>query len=208
MDESSNKNRKLALKLLIAPVLMFGFGFAMVPLYDVFCRVTGLNGKTGNQVFVEEGDRKVIADDQRVVTVQFLAMNNESAPIRFKPKQTSLKVHPGEIHEIYYTATNLTQHELVSQSVPSVSPLEAARHIKKVECFCFENQTIAVGETKQMPLRFYVDKELPSNITKLSLNYTIFDVTKPLEGMEELAQHEHTHEHTHEHSEVNTKQLN
>src|SRR5690606_4620851 len=136
--------------------LMFGFGFAMVPLYDVFCEVTGLNGKTGSQVVVDGTDDAIIADKQREITVQFLSMNNEGAAIRFGPKTKSMVVHPGEVYEVYYTATNLTDKEIVSQSVPSVMPLGAAKHLNKMECFCFENQVIAVGETKEMPLRFYV----------------------------------------------------
>lgn len=190
MAQDQKKNQTLTLKLFIAAILMFGFGFAMVPLYDVFCDVTGLNGKTGDQVFVKEGDEKLVADKQREITVQFLSVNNESASIRFKPVQSSITVHPGEVTEILYTATNLTDYEMVTQSVPSVQPLGAAEYLKKMECFCFENQTIAVGETKEMPLRFYIDKNLPQEVSKLSLNYTIFDITEPKEG-DQLAQQDH-----------------
>lgn len=190
MAQGQKNNKALTLKLFIAATLMFGFGFAMVPLYDVFCDITGLNGKTGDQVSVEEGNEQVVADEQREITVQFLSVNNESASIRFKPVQSSVKVHPGEVTEILYTATNLTDYEMVTQSVPSVQPLGAAEYLKKIECFCFENQTIAVGETKEMPLRFYLDKNLPETINKLSLNYTIFDITEPKAG-DQFAQQDH-----------------
>lgn len=190
MNEA-NQNKKLVVKLVLATAFMFGFAFALVPLYDVFCEVTGFNGKTGGQVVKEEGDDAIVADQTREITVQFLSMNNEAAAIGFKPKQTSIVVHPGEVKEVFYLATNLTDKEIVSQSVPSVSPLEGADYLKKMECFCFERQTIAAGETKEMPLRFYVDKELPANISKLSLNYTIFDITEPKEG-EDLSKEDHS----------------
>jgi cytochrome c oxidase assembly protein subunit 11 len=189
--DGENNNQKLAVKLIVAAVLMFGFGFALVPLYDVFCDVTGFNGKTGAQVFTDENDEQLVADENREITVQFLSMNNEGAAIKFRPKQTSVVVHPGEVKEVFYLATNLTDKEIVSQSVPSVSPLEAADHLKKMECFCFQKQTIGAGETKEMPLRFYVEKELPEEISKLSLNYTIFDITEPKKG-ESLAEQDHS----------------
>lgn len=189
--QEKGKNKQLTIKLVVAAVLMFGFGFALVPLYDVFCDVTGFNGKTGEQVVVKEGDQAIIIDQTREIIVQFLSVNNEGAAIGFMPKQKSVIVHPGEVKEIFYLATNLTDREMVTQSVPSVSPLEAAEHLKKMECFCFKNQTIAPGETKEMPLRFYLESELPDGITKLSLNYTIFDITEPAEG-EEIPEMDHS----------------
>lgn len=185
------KNQKLVIKLVLAVVLMFGFAFALVPLYDVFCDVTGFNGKTGGQVVEEEGDQAIVADKTRVIKVQFLSMNNEGANVRFEPKQTSVSVHPGEVKEVFYLVTNLTDREMVTQSVPSVAPLEAAEYLKKIECFCFKQQTIAVGETKEMPLKFFIDKGLPAEISKLSLNYTIFDITEPKEN-DDLSKQDHS----------------
>ena len=197
-----SKNSSLAIKLAGAAILMFGFGFAMVPLYDVFCDVTGLNGKTKGKVEIAEGDSRIQAEKERLITVQFLAMNNEGAPIDFGPKIPSIQVHPGEVKVIEYYAKNLTNYELTSQSVPSVSPLGAAEYLNKMECFCFEKQVIAVGETKDMPLRFYVDKAIPESMTKLTLNYTIFDIT---EGKsEKLAKTEHVHDHDHHHGQTET----
>lgn len=187
------KSSSLALKLGAAAVLMFGFGFALVPIYDVFCDVTGLNGKTGGRVEIAADDERINAEKERLITVQFLAMNNEGAPLKFGPKVSSVQVHPGEVTTIEYFAKNLTNHEITSQSVPSVSPLGGAEYLKKMECFCFQQQVVGVGETKDMPLRFYIDKDIPSDMTKLTLNYTIFDIT---EGEpESLAQGEHVHQH-------------
>ena len=178
--EHANINQKLMIKLIFAAVFMFGFAFALVPLYDVFCEVTGFNGKTGEQVIIEESDQAKLAVDQsREIKIQFLAMNNENAAISFRPKQTSVTVHPGEVKDVLYLATNLTDKEIITQAVPSVSPLEGAEYFNKIECFCFQKQTVAPGETKEMPLRFFVDKELPAEFGKLSLNYTIFDITEP-----------------------------
>jgi len=185
------KNRKLTIKLFAAAVFMFGFGFALVPLYDVFCEVTGLNGKTGAQVQVIEENLDL--DSDRKITVQFLAMNNEGAMIDFGPRTKSVIVSPGQVMEVVYYAKNLTSREMTSQSIPSVSPQAGAEYLKKMECFCFQQQVIAVGETKEMPLRFYIDKDLPKDITKLSLNYTIFDITQPLK--EELKHDHGNHDH-------------
>ncbi len=195
MEEKTSNNKKLAFKLTSVVVLMFGFAFAMVPLYDVFCEVTGLNGKTGGQVSVDEGSSSTKADEEvREIKVQFLAMNNENAQVDFGPVQSSVVVKPGEVTEVYYKAVNLTNSIMTTQSVPSVSPLQAAEFLKKIECFCFKNQTLAVGEEKLMPLRFYIDKELPEEITKISLNYTIFDITEVKEGDEPVHQEHSTHQ--------------
>jgi cytochrome c oxidase assembly protein subunit 11 len=187
-DGVRDKNRKLSLKLLGAAVLMFGFGFAMVPLYDVFCEITGLNGKTGSQVYVTDSELGV--DTSRKITVQFLSVNNESAQLGFGPRTRSVTVTPGEVMEIAYFATNLTNREMKSHSVPSVSPQAGAQYLKKMECFCFQEQVIAVGETKEMPLRFYIDKDMPASITKLTLNYTIFDITEPLKEESQVGQND------------------
>lgn len=184
------KNRKLTVKLFAAAVLMFGFGFALVPLYDIFCEVTGLNGKTGNQV--QTPAENLQQDNARQITVQFLAMNNEGALIDFGPRTKSVMVTPGQVMDVTYYAKNLTDREMTSQSVPSVSPQAGADFFKKMECFCFQHQVIAVGETKEMPLRFYIDKGLPENITKLTLNYTIFDITEP---STEVPKHDHADHH-------------
>ncbi len=189
-EELQQKNKRLAMKLGVVVLGMCGFAFALIPLYEVFCEVTGFNGKTGDQVVLDEGGDSLDVDKSRPIIVQFLSVNNEST-LRFEPKQRSVTVYPGEVKEVFYLATNLSDREIITQSVPSVSPLEAADHMKKMECFCFEQQTIAAGETAEMPLRFYLEKELPKGISKLSLNYTIFDITEPSED-EALAEVDHS----------------
>ncbi len=187
------RNRKLTTKLFAVAVLMLGFSFALVPLYDVFCEVTGLNGKTGDKVEVSE---TLDVASQRQITVQFLAMNNDGALIGFGPRTKFVTVTPGQVMEVAYYAENLTDREMTSQSIPSVSPQIGAEYLKKIECFCFQQQVIAAGETKEMPLRFYIDKDLPQEITKLTLNYTIFDITEPLtEELNEDLQHAHGERH-------------
>jgi len=173
MDDLTRRNLKLARKLAWGCVLMFGFGFALVPLYDVFCEVTGLNGKVSGR-----GDVTIQGIDQsRKVTVQLTASNNEGMPWRFKPVQSELKVFPGETRQTAYLAFNPTTRHMVGQAVPSVSPSEAAEYLHKVNCFCFDQQPLAQQEEKEMPLLFVIDPALPKHITTITLSYTIFDIT-------------------------------
>lgn len=171
MHSVSPANRRLVRKLLLAVVAMFGFGFALIPLYDVFCEVTGLNGKTGTRaVAVEKG----AVDTERTVTVEFVANVNVSAPWEFAPTVTRMQVHPGEFYQTSYRARNLAAEPLVGQAVPSVSPGQAARHFQKIECFCFTRQEFAAKEGRDMPVVFMVDPALPSDISTVTLSYTFF----------------------------------
>ncbi|MDH5435612.1 MAG: cytochrome c oxidase assembly protein [Gammaproteobacteria bacterium] len=158
-------------KLLLVTAIMFGFGFALVPLYDVFCDVTGLNGKTGGQVTSSEAQE---IDKSRLITVQFLANLNENMPWEFMPVTGSIKVHPGEATIIEYVARNKSDHAIIGQAVPSVSPGQAAEHFKKTECFCFTEQKLEAGEEKLMPVNFTVDTDLPANVNEVTLSYTFF----------------------------------
>lgn len=169
--------------LALVVVAMFGFGYLMVPLYDVFCDITGINGKTGR---IAEGDvaRQYQVDENRLVTVEFVAINNGDMSWDFKPQVHTMKVHPGKIYAAAYTAVNSTSQDMSGQAVPSVAPNEASLYFDKTECFCFTKQTLAAGERKDMPLRFIVNPGLPEHINTLTLAYTFFDVT----GKDELAQ--------------------
>lgn len=169
---TTRSNRRLLLKLVIIVVGMFGFGFAMVPLYDMFCEVTGINGKTSGDV-AEVNAAGV--DESRTITVQFLATNNEQLPWIFKPNQFSLKMHPGEMKRTSYYAKNLTDKTMVVQAIPSVSPGLAAKYLRKTECFCFTQQSLKGGEEMDMPLLFHVDPDLPEDIQTITLSYTMFD---------------------------------
>jgi cytochrome c oxidase assembly protein subunit 11 len=164
-------NRLLIRRLLLLVVMMFGFGYALVPLYDVFCEVTGLNGKTGDQVILQE---QRVVDETRLVKVVFLASLNDSMPWRFKPEQSSIEVHPGKPTTVNYIAKNISDKNLTGQAVPSVAPGLAAAYFQKTECFCFTQQELKPGEEKIMPVTFIVDSQLPEKMNELILSYTFF----------------------------------
>ncbi|XOV86230.1 MAG: cytochrome c oxidase assembly protein [Pseudomonadota bacterium] len=171
---SAQSSAKSALKLLLVVFGMFGFGFALVPLYDVICDITGLNGKTGDQYVVTE---TLDVQDDRMVTIQFLTNNNDGMPWEFRPATRSLQVHPGDMNEVSFFARNPVDGAMVAQAIPSVTPGYAAKFLHKTECFCFEQQELASGESIDMPMRFIIDKELPADITRITLSYTLFDIT-------------------------------
>lgn len=162
-------------KLVIVVGGMFCFGFLLVPLYDVFCRVTGLNGKTSGEAY-EAVDVKV--DTSRKIKVQFVATNNDGMSWSFGPQDVMLEVHPGEPTTTMFMARNPEAHQMVGQAIPSVSPARAAEYFHKTECFCFNQQTLAAGEKIDMPLRFIVDQDLPKDVHTITLTYTLFDVTQ------------------------------
>ncbi|MBX2867224.1 MAG: cytochrome c oxidase assembly protein [Acidiferrobacterales bacterium] len=164
--------------LFLIPVLMFGFGYLMVPIYNVLCDITGLNGKTGTISVAEASSIEV--DKNRLIKVEFSGSLNEYAPWEFKPTVTSMMVNPGKQYKTSYTATNKLQKQLVGQAVPSVSPGRAASHFNKTECFCFVEQTFEAGQTMDMPLVFIVDPDLPADVDTVTLSYTFFDVTKKI----------------------------
>ncbi len=166
------ENRILARKLGWAAVLMFGFGFALWPLYTVFCNITGINGKTGQ---VSEAEiRQMGMDPNRVVTVHFDGTVNSRLPWNFRPAQGSMQVHPGKVYEASYIAVNQGQQAVVGNAVPSVAPAEASLYFNKTECFCFTAQKLEAGEGKEMPLRFIIDPALPADIHEVTLSYTFF----------------------------------
>lgn len=166
-------NRRVVKRLLLGAVLMFGFGFALVPLYDVFCKVTGLNGKiTRTGPVVQES-----VDTSRQVRVRMLGINNEGMPWQFGPEESLVVVHPGELRQTAFSARNPTGRTMVGQAIPSVSPGEAAQYLHKVNCFCFNSQTLAAGEQVAMPLLFTLDRALPEHIHSITLSYTLFDIS-------------------------------
>jgi cytochrome c oxidase assembly protein subunit 11 len=167
--------RKLVARLVVVTVVMFGFGFALVPLYDLFCDVTGLNGKTNSEAFIPVAE---LIDTSRNVTVQFIATNNENMSWEFHPEVFSMRVHPGEEIETTFYARNPTSGEMTAQAIPSVSPGRAATYFHKTECFCFNQQLLSGGSAIDMPLRFIVDRDLPDDVNTITLSYTLFDVTE------------------------------
>jgi cytochrome c oxidase assembly protein subunit 11 len=170
------KNQRSFFKMASVAVMMFGFGYLLVPLYDIFCELTGLNGKTGVTTESEIA-AQYQPDKNRLVTVQFVANNASDMPWDFKPLVTTMQVTPGQLTAAQFVASNTTHTIMTGQAVPSVSPTKASRYFNKTECFCFEKQSLAAGESKEMPLRFVVDPRLPDDVKTLTLAYTLFDVS-------------------------------
>lgn len=163
---------KISGKLAIFALAMFGFGFALIPLYDVFCDVTGLNGKTGE--ITAESVSKLFIDYERLVTVEFDTNVNSELPWEFKAVAKKIMVHPGEVTEAVFIVINTSGAEVTGQAVPSVAPAQASLFFNKTECFCFSRQTLAGHEQKEMVVRFVVDADLPEKISTLTLSYAFF----------------------------------
>jgi len=187
MDDAqrSHANRRVVTRLAVVVLAMFGFGFALVPLYDVFCQVTGLNGKTGRIELEQALSEKV--DAGRTVTVEFLATVNSELPWEFRPAVKKVRVHPGAVTEVKYYARNLTGNSVTGQAVPSLAPGLAARYFNKTECFCFTQQTLGPREGRDMPLRFVVDPDLPAEVKTLSLSYTFYQAGNIAAGTNQQA---------------------
>lgn len=168
----AEKNRRVTRKLVLVALAMFGFGFALVPLYDVFCAITGLGGKTGR---VEVETLTVMVDTSRWVTVEFTGSTSQGMPWEFRPLQKKLRVHPGQTTVAHYYVRNTTDETIVGRAVPSVTPGLAAAHFKKIECFCFSEQTLKPGEAREMPVQFVVYPELAAGIATVTLSYTFFN---------------------------------
>jgi cytochrome c oxidase assembly protein subunit 11 len=173
-ERQQQGDRFLPAKLLVMVVAMFGFGYVLVPIYDVFCDITGLGGRTADQAAVQVTEAP---DVDRTITLELTGSVNQYAPWRFRPVTTKIEVHPGKLYRADFIAENLTDRELTGQAVPSVAPGYAARYLRKTECFCFEQQRFAPGETLEMPVRFIIDPALPAHVDTLTLSYTFFDVT-------------------------------
>jgi cytochrome c oxidase assembly protein subunit 11 len=169
-----SSNRQLLARLLGMAVIMFGFGFALVPLYDVFCEITGFGGRTNTTAA-----QAVEAPDlDREIRVEFVTTVNEYAPWTLQPDTDSMLVHPGKLYFATFTAENLADREMTGQAVPSVAPSSAAEHFKKLECFCFNNQEFAAKEARALPLQFIVDPDLPDYVDTITLQYTFFDTMR------------------------------
>ena len=153
------------------------FTFALVPLYNVLCQITGFNGKTEGAPAQMAKSMKV--DTSRWVTVEFVGNVMPGLSWDFYPRQSSIRVHPGQIELATYLAKNVTNKPMTGQAVPSVSPGQAALYFKKVECFCFQRQELQPGETKEMPLTFYVSPDLPENVQTITLSYAFYSAVKP-----------------------------
>ena len=165
-------NRRSAWRLGLVVAAMFGFGYALVPLYDVFCEVTGLGGRTG---VVQAGTLPVEVDESRLVTVSFDATVNSALPWELTPSQREMKVYPGRLYETYYVAKSRSHRPTVGRAVPSVAPAVASKYFNKTECFCFTSQHLEPGEEREMPVHFVVSEQLPDRVDALTLSYILFD---------------------------------
>ena len=165
----------LVAKLVGLTVGMFAFGFLVLPpLYDVFCDITGLGGRTNETAVTVD---TVVATD-RVISLEFDTTVNQYAPWQFSSDVDGMEINVGGIYETTFTALNMTDREMIAQAVPSVSPPQAAKHFKKLDCFCFTEQAFTAHEEKQMPVRFIIDSELPDYIDTITLSYTFFDTKR------------------------------
>jgi len=167
-------------KMVTVAIGMFAFVFVvMVPLYDVLCDALGINGKTSGERYQST---QIMVDESRVITIQFVATNNEGMPWEFRPDITVMKVNPGAVNDTVFYARNPLSKDMVAQAIPSVSPSRAAEYFHKTECFCFNQQPLGAEQSAEMPLQFIIDQDLPKDIKRITLSYTMFDVTDMVEG--------------------------
>jgi cytochrome c oxidase assembly protein subunit 11 len=171
-------DRWLTAKLLSITVAMFGFGYLLVPLYDIFCEVTGFGGRTDSQAAVAP----MVVDENREIQVEFIASVGASDGWSFRPNVSRMTVKPGQLYKTTFYAENQRSNARVGQAVPSVSPGTAAKYLQKTECFCFEQQSFGGQEGKDMPVVFYVDPELPEHLDTLTLSYTFFETPQVASG--------------------------
>ena len=175
---ASTENRAILRKLLLVAVLMFGFGWALVPLYRKICEVTGINLLTNKDPAVEARARNTQVDTSRTIVVEFDA--NRQGPWRFRPHVNHMTVHPGELVHVDYDLENLENRAMAGQAIPSYAPQQSAPYFQKLECFCFKQQVLAAGETRRFPVVFFVDPDLPKDVTQITLSYTFFEVAGAL----------------------------
>lgn len=183
-DQREQNIGRTVRKLAFITLAMFGFGFALVPLYDVFCEVVGLNGKTAEEAYTAV---PAAVDETREVKIQFITVHNDKMNWAFKPSEKVMRVNPGALNSTSFYARNPRDYEMIAQAIPSVQPARAAQYFHKTECFCFNQQTLAAGESADMPLQFIVDQDLPKDIKSISLSYTLFDVTHGFGKQDTLA---------------------
>src|SRR5262245_44074056 len=172
--DTRSDNRTMLRKLVVVAVMMFAFGWALVPLYRKICEVTGINNVTARNPEAERLARNTQIDRSRVITVEFDA--NRRGEWQFRPYVNYVQVHPGELVQVSYDLVNLQPKTMAGQAIPSYAPSQAAQYFQKLECFCFQQQTLAAGETRQFPVVFFVDPRIPADVKTITLSYTFFEV--------------------------------
>ena len=178
---SDNNVNRTVRKLLLVAVGMFAFGYALVPLYRVYCDLTGRGSNTADEAVVSE------VDETRLVTVVF-DTNTRDIPWTFKAERHKTKVRPGELTEALFMVENRSGRTVTGRAIPSISPVQAGIYVSKMDCFCFSEQVLAPGESREMPVRFMVDTDLPERFSSLTLSYTFFDIGNRTAGSTEPAQ--------------------
>lgn len=169
-------------KLSLAVIAMYGFSYALVPIYDTFCEITGLNGKTNEVAYVAND----IKEDNRFVTVKFISNVANSAPLYFEPSVSEMTVQVGKPYNTHYVMKNNSSKQLHTTASPSVTPGKHAEYFKKIECFCFNQQTINAGEVKDLGIQFIIDNELPNESGDIVLSYTMFDISNNIKETNKL----------------------
>ncbi len=173
----ARENLKMTGKLAVVAAGMFVFGYALIPIYKHICELTGINILAIGERDVPGSSRAPAnsqVDFSRTITVEFDA--NAHGPWEFKPAQASVKVHPGELATVMYEFQNVQNRTMAAQAIPSYAPRNAAAHFNKLECFCFNQYTLAPGEKRQWPVAFVIDPKLPKDVTTITLSYTFFEV--------------------------------
>ncbi len=174
-DQRLVLNRALLGKLVVIAFVMLGFGYALVPVYKQMCEVLGINNLSQQEgAFVEYDAKNTQVDTSRSVTVEL--DGNSQGPWRFRPTTRSITVHPGELATVMYEVVNTMDRTVQAQAIPSYAPQQATPHFKKVECFCFQQQTLGPKEARQMPVVFFIDPKLPKEVKSITLSYTFFEI--------------------------------
>ncbi len=171
-DQLKRNHRSLASRLWLFAGGSFAFGFALVPLYDVLCDVTGYGNRSR---LVEAAEVVEAPDENRSITVEFVSTAPTYGNWEFRPAVGSMQVQPGKLYEAHFEARNLRSQPIVAQAVPSITPFQATRYFQKTECFCFTPQAFAAEESRQFTVRFIVDPKLPANIDRVTLGYAMYD---------------------------------
>ncbi len=176
LDLARRKARNLPMlgKLALFAVVMFGFGWAMIPIYNAICEVTGINTLTRRDEGAEAFARNTQVDESRTVIIEF--DSNSHGPWRFKPEKRQIPVHPGELVTVMYELENTVDRPMSGQAIPSYAPEIGGRYLRKLECFCFQQQELAAHEKRQFPVVFVIDPKLPAEVTTVTMSYTFFDV--------------------------------
>ncbi|SRR5579883_62248 len=175
MSQSAKSHKRLILILVCGVIFMFGFCYMLVPLYELVCKKEGLNGRGVRSASVMEANMKV--DMSRTIKVTFTTTLHNGLRFKFASLHTHLEIHPGESKLIYFFAENQTGNEITVQAIPSITPSDAARYLKKTECFCFTQQYFFKNEKAEMPVYFFIEPDVPKNIKEITLSYTLFDAT-------------------------------